>query len=159
MATAPTPCAASARTSSDLARVVGLRPFQSNSPRLNPQQLIPCRRVAGRQQFPAQLPWPAPACDRERDGIPAKAAVEPVDRAHQRLAARHVSLVELPFLNSRGRMEIEQNDAGLLIAVAVTPDRVKAGERCGDQLAAVTRRHRQPHRPRGVNGPEGTFNL
>ena len=47
-------------------------------------------------------------------------------------------------------MEIEQNNSGFLVAVAVAPDRGEAGEGCADQLAAVARRHRQPHRLRRI---------
>jgi len=45
-------------------------------------------------------------------------------------------------------MEIEQNDAYLLVAVAVASDRFQASKRGADQLAAVARRDRQMHRAR-----------
>jgi hypothetical protein len=107
-------------------------------------------RVAGRQKIPTHLPWAPEAGGGEGHRIAAEAQVEPVDRPHQRDAARIVRLVEQPFLHHGRRMEIEQHDAGFLVAVAAASDRGEAGERGADQLAAVACRNGQMHRPRRV---------
>jgi hypothetical protein len=79
---------------------------------------------------------------------------------HQHDTARIVGLVEQPFLNGRGRMRIEQNDTGFLVAVAGAPNRTEPYDRrrslcCCRSLPpanapAVPRNAAHPRRHRGV---------
>jgi hypothetical protein len=91
----------------------------------HPQQLGPAGGVAGGEVIAAQLPGAVGARGREDHRVAAIAAVEAVDGAHEHLAPRRVGRVEQAVLHIGGRMEVEQDDAGLLVAEAGPPDGVE----------------------------------
>ena len=117
---------------------------------LNPQQPHPSPSCSAGKKLPVQLPCPPAPSGGETHRVAAEAAVELIDGPHQHDAARFIRFVEKPDLHIRSGIEIKENDAGLLVTVAVVPDRCEAGERRADELAAIARRDWQLHRQRGV---------
>ena len=75
----------------------------------------------------------------------------PADRA------RIVGTVEQSALYVVGRHEIQERDAGFLLAIARLENNSERRRRRRDQLARVGRRHRQPRRFRGAVLPFGRF--
>ena len=131
---------------------------------LNPQQLVPVRCVARRNEFSPKSPGLALTCRAEADRATAEAGIELIDRTHALKRARVVGLIEEAVLDTAGRHQIEKCDAGFLVAIPWLEDDAERRHCCRDELAGISRRNRQPHSLRGIVLPllgfEGVgFNL
>ena len=83
---------------------------------LYPQQFRPIGRVGGRYEIPPQFP-PLPLARRsERNGSAPISLVKPVERDHAGLRPGIVRPVEQAGLDPVGGDEIEDGDAGFLVA-------------------------------------------
>ena len=113
---------------------------------LYPQQFRPIGRVGGRYEIPPQFP-PLPLARRsERNGSAPISLVKPVERDHAGLRPGIVRPVEQAGLDPVGGDEIEEGDAGFLVAESGFENHRQTRDGRSDQFSRVRRRDGQADR-------------